>query len=825
MTYEEALKYALMGEAVFIVGSGFSVGAENGLDNEEKKLWVGGRLAKELAKLTDMDEDVQLDIVSQEYIDIYGEKRLVDYLKKHYIVEKYEAYYKALSRVKNLRVYSTNYDDLIEKICSDSGIKIKGYNINEDIRKANKDKMVMHLNGYINDLEEDVLPESFKLSHLSYNNTKFFDTPWYAYMIDELHSAKAIFIIGLSFNSDLDIRRIVSNEELKSKIFFIERQELSESNRKFLNKYGRVLLCGVQRFCEDLSDSKAEENNDKKEVYYKSFKKTVGFNSVLKAEDRDVYELFFKGKERPEIYKKNDERVYESLVNRDKVKEVIEGLKNGRSFIVYSDLGNGKTIFVNQIINLCTDMDFYFLKQVNNTKIMREIKQICNSEKPKIIICDPANIYLDILKKFSDFDLANVRFIFVMRSSMYDNYYNNIYDTIEVMKNVRFESSINLDVLSKNELLELDDLFSRYGFYGDFAGESQRRRISRLEFKCKSRFQNILLYLFESLHIIERFVESIGNLKDNIILRRMLILTFVSGILELGLNLNDYKILLDINDAERIIRRSKNCGDFLDITEGKIAVKSSIIAKELMMKTEVFSKDEVLQVLTSVMKKLDNLYLGSNKYKNAMINLVSCSYISYVFGYQMDSGKLIDYYEKVKELNFCKRNLFFWEQYAIVCININQFDRAKRYFETAYSLAKQRGSAFSAYQIDNHYARYLLENQLYYRKAEDSLKIFVEAHRLLNKNSDIEREKKYSRYYKFRVARAYKDYYDVFASKYSEKDKDIFLKRCKEMYFSLLNYKNILREDEIRKDVRECESGLKYIFDCENTVLQFKPKI
>ena len=83
MTYEEALKYALMGEAVFIVGSGFSVGAENGLDNEEKKLWVGGRLAKELAKLTDMDEDVQLDIVSQEYIDIYGEKRLVDYLKKH----------------------------------------------------------------------------------------------------------------------------------------------------------------------------------------------------------------------------------------------------------------------------------------------------------------------------------------------------------------------------------------------------------------------------------------------------------------------------------------------------------------------------------------------------------------------------------------------------------------------------------------------------------------------------------------------------------------------------------------------------------------------
>lgn len=71
-----------------------------------------------------------------------------------------------------------------------------------------------------------------------------------------------------------------------------------------MNKYGRVLLCGVQRFCEDLSDSKAEENNDKKEVYYKSFKKTVGFNSVLKAEDRDVYELFLKEKKDQKSTKK-----------------------------------------------------------------------------------------------------------------------------------------------------------------------------------------------------------------------------------------------------------------------------------------------------------------------------------------------------------------------------------------------------------------------------------------------------------------------------------------------------------------------------------------
>lgn len=167
-----------------------------------------------------MDMDVQLDIVSQEYIEIYGERNLVSYLKEHYTVEKYADYYKIISEMKNIRMYSTNYDNLIEKVCNDCGKKVKGYNIESDIRKANKDRMVMHLNGYIGDLKNNELPESFKLSHLSYNNNEFFSTPWYSYLVDELHSTKVIFIIGLSFNSDLDIRRIVSSRELKEKFFY-----------------------------------------------------------------------------------------------------------------------------------------------------------------------------------------------------------------------------------------------------------------------------------------------------------------------------------------------------------------------------------------------------------------------------------------------------------------------------------------------------------------------------------------------------------------------------------------------------------------------------
>lgn len=96
------------------------------------------------------------------------------------------------------------------------------------------------------------------------------------------------------------------------------------------------------------------------------------------------------------------------------------------------------------------------------------------------------------------------------------------------------------------------------------------------------------------------------------------------------------------------------------------------------------------------------------------------------------------------------------------------------------------------------------------------MKVFVEAHRLLNKNSEIDRNNKNNRYYKYRVARVYKEYYDTFAFQYEQSDKEIFLKRCQEMYYSLLSYKKGLDNEEIRKDVRECESNLKYILESEN---------
>ena len=77
---------------------------------------------------------------------------------------------------------------------------------------------------------------------------------------------------------------------------------MSDGNRKFLDKYGRVLLCGVQAFLEDLAKIEVDEKR-KKEVYYKTFRKANRYDNSIKPKDRDVYELLFNGIEKDGIWR------------------------------------------------------------------------------------------------------------------------------------------------------------------------------------------------------------------------------------------------------------------------------------------------------------------------------------------------------------------------------------------------------------------------------------------------------------------------------------------------------------------------------------------
>lgn len=808
--YNSALSYARAGDAVFILGSGFSIDAINTLG---LPLLSGNSLAKELAKCVELDEDTPLDLVSQEYIDQIGEKSLSKYIKDRYEVTDYSEYYNVFAKINELKVYTTNYDNLVEFVCQNNAKKIKSYTLLRRLNNCNKKNMVMHLNGSIEEITDE-LPEGFNLTHLSYNNLPLYESPWYPYLIDELRSTRAIFIIGLSFKSDLDLRRLIYSEEISNKCFIIQTSKISDNDLKFLSKYGHVITCGVKKFCEDLNSVEPVFQERRISSYrFKSFSQIKLSHSYNELTDKEMYNMFFLGELKNNTFKKNEKDNFIYLINREYLFDAISLIKEGKSIIVHSDLGNGKTVFLQQIIYNLSDYKFFSLISNNNEKIIKEIELLCESKEKIIIVIDPYNLFLEELKKFKDFDLSNIQFILSARTAMHENFCDLLYEIADQMEGTDFSANpINLNTLSQNEQEELCDIITRFGFWGEDANLSKEQKVELVSRKLNSKLQSVLLYLFNEGQIKEKFVNILSEVVSDDLVMKILILSFINEILELKFDSSDFNIIFNRNNIDRVIRRRKEMlGELIDYNYNRIRVKSSIISKALIG-SKIITKEILIETLLLVTNKLNQLYEGNSKYRNALINLSSASYLSFIFDYTLDSKVLIKYYEKIKENKFNKNNLFFWEQYAITCVNIKEFSRAKIYFQTSYSLAKKRGRDFSTFQIDNHYARYLLENQLYSRNHETAYSNFVEAHQLLTKIYVYE-DAMNSRYYQFRVANAYKEYYDVFFKTFSEEEKEGFIKRCEEMNHKLQVYIKNNSLQEHRKYILDCKKNLKYILE------------
>ena len=92
---------------------------------------------------------------------------------------------------------------------------------------------------------------------------------------------------------------------------------------------------------------------------------------------------------------------------------------------------------------------------------------------------------------------------------------------------------------------------------------------------------------------------------------------------------------------------------------------------------------------------------------------------------------MAEYYNSLKGLDCYKNNQFFWLQYAMACMDIKDYSRAKDYLDIAYEIIERDKPGFDAYQIDTQMARYYLESVLLDNNPKDSFENFQTAHNLL----------------------------------------------------------------------------------------------
>ena len=751
MELADALKLARGGRALLFLGAGFSVGTPNlgsGL------MMTGQDFSDLLALKVGLPAGTGLMDTSEAYLETFGAPALVKVLMDEFQAKTLLPYQVVMAKVPWKHIYTTNYDDIVEK--SFSAAKSKVTSVNPDVRVAavrGADRLCVHLNGSIIGLTPDKLAGQIKLTDSSYLTSSLANSEWAVRLRQDIDAAQVVFYLGYS-TYDLDIARLLYDKPaLKEKSFFAVGPATHQVLKRRIEKFGTDLHLDAAQFFEQLmKDEFVPEVTFEVPEYCISKYKEQTAPSPLK--DTDVFDLFRLGQLKGSL-------VLESVVGdirytlaRQPVDKILQLIKaQASAVVIHSALGNGKTVVL-ELLKVHAFLSgftvFSFVRQ--REQLYEELESALNQPGMLLFVVDNYHNWLDALKFLGNHHKDKVSVVMAARSGTNDV----VAARVETLLKLGDLHEIAIDHLSEPETLRIAQLMDVYGLWGEKASLSLSSKHKYLMSYCGHEWQAILVELFKAPQIKDRLDRLITDIRDeasyNVVLIAILILAVI-----------DYpattEMLTDLCGERTLtvgFRQNATIRELIDFDSNEVRLRSSVTGAFLLR--HVADPEAVLSNLISITEAADRGAGASREYYAILGSLLRFGNAQNFFAATDSTAYVLRYYEAVKELPHCKRYPLFWLQYAMACLFIDDFARAGKYFASAYSFATL--TQFRTYQIDNHFARYLLRKSMNDDDLATAMESFREARKLLFEQMRHERLR-----YPFRVASLIRDWFDVYSDR------------------------------------------------------------
>lgn len=800
---QDAIRHALDGNAILFTGAGFSAAARN-LDGEPLK--TGAQLAEYLASKIGLPPDTALGDAAEEFIEahgIAGPEVLISELQRQYQVKELDQSHLVIARVPWRRIYTTNYDNVIERAFAECGRPIKPFVISDGVQSTSSTTTAcVHLNGYVDRLTRASLQTELKLTDSSYVTSSVAESTWAMVFRDDLQVARAVFFVGYSL-MDLDIARLVSESaSLKEKTFFILGSDPTKATERRANRFGTLLPLDSQSFAALIEEvSLGYSPREASSFYGHCIRKEslAGIPSLEISYDSYVFSLFRDGRFEPALLPSSvHDRDQKYYLQRREIGEIVAALTQDNSVIVHSNLANGKSLLVEGIKHECVKRQLNVFTFTSHTgEPLREFQRVLRSHEDGIFIVENYPDWLDFLGTAGYHVSPNFRFLFTARSGANDANIERLARAFPAMELLEY----NVDKLSDDELNWLSDMLRDYGLWGERAGWSERRKLRFLRKDCHRQFQYILVHLFEAPQIADRFERLLDQLstrnRDYHILTSLLVL----AVLQHPATVNTLVDIWGDRVLQSSFRGNQIVRELVDFETGEIRLRSSASGRFVLK--QVANANWTVDTLVMMQQKANQARRVSNSWNVLFKKLMRFSELQYLLPDPAKRSGLIRYYESIKNLSGCKNNPLFWLQYAISCLVLDELSRARTYFDTAYALAYST-SDFDPYQIDNHYARFLLLSAIESHDPETCMEPFRQARQTIEQQTESDQRFNYP----FRVAQLYFRFWDIFKNSLPIEDINEIRRAAESIS---LRIERLPRRRQQHPDVRRCYGNMKLI--------------
>lgn len=765
MELDEAIQHAIDGNAVLFIGSGFSFGAKNISGSAPLS---GRALAKKLYNDVGVDtDDYNLALASQMFVRTRSLQELSKLVRDMFLIRTPADYHVPVASINWRRVYTTNYDNLFELSANQAGRAVTPVVLTDPPEKyLSESNVCVHINGHIEKMTSSDLNSQFKLTFESYLTDEFSPSKWAAVFRNDIALARSVIFIGYSMY-DLDIQRIVSNAEIHDKAVFIVAPDTKPSSPDgiILPTFGNYYPIGVKAFGDEVVSVLKSYTPRSRPQNFVALKEVLPAASLSEVRNIDAERLFLYGDIVPELMsltsksqRDPSQRFY--LLDRSALELAEEAIKH-RDVVFTSELGNGKTIALEQLCLSLTHQNWRVFKvETDDRETRRELDRLLRLDEKILLAVDPYIPFLDLIDFVSVRRQGKqVRFVLTARSNIHEAYLSRLEESLRTID----ITEVDVNKLSSVDVKNLTTLVDSFGLWADFSAYSPQQKNELLVQKCESQLHQFLLKFYSSPQISSKIKEIFSSFTGEV--ERIVVGAFI--LKGTGLPV-DKRYLNDLLSNSPVLRLSNTDKTSLqplwDESGGQLKLKSSVLAEYYL--TNLASAAKVTSVLSEMFTNAHKLQTLDKEYVYFMRSVMTYSALQKIIPKSGLRNATINFYESIQTFRFTQRNPHYWLQYAIARLSLDDdHDAIETYFKSAYSFAKDSGG-YDTFQIDNHYARFLLAKAVRSTAVAEAYNNFIEASQILKKQ--MFREVKH---YPYRVAKNTLDFYRMHAHSFNSDQK------------------------------------------------------
>jgi hypothetical protein len=772
---------------LLFLGAGFSLGATS---ISGRPMPIGAGLSKLLVEtLGESFGDEPLADTTDYFLrhESGGADRLVQLLNEQFRVQDVLPWQQDLVLLPWKRIYTTNYDDIVEHCHYAKNRKIRSFTP-EDAMQAFQDRVTscIHLNGFVERVKPETIEKTVRLGTLSYANGGFEKSEWSRVFRHDCEAAESIVFLGYAIR-DLPLQNIVVAERLKEKSTFVVGPSVSNVQKARIQEFGQIVESSCEDFFRTLPTLKDIEENESKNPIGLPLQSFGVWESDFRsspATDSDRWKLFLTGRIAIPTLRtclsETDLTNRRYVVKRDSMERCVQSLLSGNDSILLSRVANGKTVCALAVAAELASRGYRVIEfKRESARCFAEVDQLLQPGTQKtLLLIDDAYRVIDVVRRIAQIRSDSTVLLLTGKSQGIAYYRDDLISALGSKAATLAE--FNLDFLSETEIDDFLDMFQALALLGDYTNELRERLKIRVRSKFSSQLQTILLEIVGSENVRNKISSSLGLNVNDEATQRYVAAALVSFVC--APQPQDVAEVSGIKTVNAISREARdNLNEIFETRNGAFQMTSAVLGRFVLC--NVIRPDVALETLKAAATYAYSRREGFYGLADAWILLMRFSIVQHILPETDRKRWLLEYYEWLGAQPASENNADFWLQYGVARLFAKHIDEAEICLKNAEKIALRQKRHDILERIHNHTARFLIESVEDELNAEVAYDVFRDANTIVERQMNSDR----NLHYPYRIALNYAVFHDVFFERLPENKKIQFLQICDRIYQKTLS--------------------------------------